>query len=115
MFEATALNRRNERVEWLWKMLFLLMTVLLVVPVLIILGMLALLLVLAYAGLRNTYAGVSRGVFAVERESLLSRSDLLHVSPAQQQGSVKDRIAVEALSRPGPALARTPRTPDESA
>jgi len=40
MFEATALNRRNEQVEWLWKVLFLLMTVLLVVPVILILGVL---------------------------------------------------------------------------
>jgi phosphate transport system permease protein len=40
MFEATALNRRNERTEWLFKMLFLLMTVLLVVPVVLILGVL---------------------------------------------------------------------------
>ena len=41
MFEATALNRRNDRVEWLVKMLFLLMTVLLVIPVAIILTVLA--------------------------------------------------------------------------
>ncbi len=40
MFEATALNRRNERVEWLWKVLFLLMTLILVVPVIIILSVL---------------------------------------------------------------------------
>ncbi|MFH1763464.1 MAG: phosphate ABC transporter permease PstA [Gemmatimonadota bacterium] len=40
MFEATALNRRNEQKGWLFKMLFLLMTVLLVVPVLLILGVL---------------------------------------------------------------------------
>jgi len=40
MFEATALNRRNEQVEWLWKVLFLLMTVLLVVPVILILTVL---------------------------------------------------------------------------
>jgi len=40
MFEATALNRRNDRVEWLWKMLFLLMTVILVIPVLLILTVL---------------------------------------------------------------------------
>lgn len=41
MFEATALNRRNDRVEWLVKMLFLLMTILLVIPVAIILTVLA--------------------------------------------------------------------------
>ena len=41
MFQATALNRRNDRVEWLWKMLFLLMTVILVIPVLLILTVLA--------------------------------------------------------------------------
>jgi phosphate transport system permease protein len=41
MFEATALNRRNQRVERLWKMLFLMMTVLLVIPVIIILTVLA--------------------------------------------------------------------------
>lgn len=40
MFEATALNRRNDRVEWLWKMLFLLMTMILVIPVLLILSVL---------------------------------------------------------------------------
>jgi len=40
MFEATALNRRNDQVEWLFKVLFLLMTVLLVVPVILILGVL---------------------------------------------------------------------------
>ncbi|MCJ7629469.1 MAG: phosphate ABC transporter permease PstA [Gemmatimonadales bacterium] len=40
MFEATALNRRNEKVEWLWKMLFLLMTVVLVIPVVLILSVL---------------------------------------------------------------------------
>ena len=40
MFEATALNRKNEQVEWLWKMLFLLMTVILVIPVVLILGVL---------------------------------------------------------------------------
>jgi len=37
MFEATALNRRNKQVEWLFKMLFLLMTVILVIPVIVIL------------------------------------------------------------------------------
>lgn len=41
MFEATALNRRNDQVEWLVKTLFLLMTVILVIPVLIILTVLA--------------------------------------------------------------------------
>ena len=60
---------------------------------------------LAYAGLQNTYGSVARGVFAVERESLLSRSALLQVSPRQQQGGTGHRISVEALSRPGPALA----------
>lgn len=40
MFEATALNRRNDQVEWLWKMLFLLMTVVLVIPVVLILTVL---------------------------------------------------------------------------
>jgi phosphate transport system permease protein len=40
MFESTALNRRNDRVEWLWKMLFLLMTGILVIPVLLILTVL---------------------------------------------------------------------------
>jgi phosphate transport system permease protein len=40
MFEATTLNRRNEQVEWLWKMLFLLMTVVLVIPVVLILTVL---------------------------------------------------------------------------
>lgn len=40
MFEATALNRRNDRVEWLWKVLFLLMTVILIIPVLLILTVL---------------------------------------------------------------------------
>ena len=41
MFEATALNRRNVRVEWLWKVLFLGMTVVLVIPVILILTVLA--------------------------------------------------------------------------
>jgi len=40
MFQATALNRRNERVEGLFKLLFLLMTLVLVVPVILILGVL---------------------------------------------------------------------------
>jgi phosphate transport system permease protein len=40
MFEATALNERNRRVEWLFRALFGVMTVMLVVPVLIILGVL---------------------------------------------------------------------------
>jgi phosphate transport system permease protein len=40
MFEATALNRRNEQVEWLFKVLFLFMTVILVIPVVLILGVL---------------------------------------------------------------------------
>lgn len=40
MFESTALNRRNRQVEWLFKMLFLLMTVILVIPVVIILSVL---------------------------------------------------------------------------
>jgi phosphate transport system permease protein len=40
MFEATALNRRNRQVEWLFKALFLLMTVVLVLPVITILTVL---------------------------------------------------------------------------
>jgi len=40
MFEATGLNRRNRRVQGLYRNLFGLMTLLLVLPVLIILGML---------------------------------------------------------------------------
>lgn len=40
MFEATSLNDRNRRVEWLFKLLFLLMTVVLVVPVITILTVL---------------------------------------------------------------------------
>ena len=40
MFEATTLNQRNRQVEWLVKLLFLSMTVLLVVPVILILGIL---------------------------------------------------------------------------
>jgi phosphate transport system permease protein len=40
MFEATSLNRRNHQVEWLFKMLFLLMTVVLVIPVIIIMTVL---------------------------------------------------------------------------
>jgi len=40
MFESTALNRRNRQVEWLFKILFLLMTVILVIPVVIILSVL---------------------------------------------------------------------------
>jgi phosphate transport system permease protein len=40
MFEATALNRRNVQAEWLFKVLFLLMTVILVIPVVLIMGVL---------------------------------------------------------------------------
>lgn len=40
MFEASDLNRRNERVQGLYRMLFLLITALLILPVLIILSML---------------------------------------------------------------------------
>jgi len=40
VFEATALNRRNRQVEWLFKVLFLLMTVILVLPVIVILTVL---------------------------------------------------------------------------
>ncbi len=41
MFEASALNRRNKQVEWLFRALFLLMTIILVLPVVIILSVLA--------------------------------------------------------------------------
>ena len=40
MFEASDLNIRNRKVERLWGLLFLMMTVLLILPVIIILGML---------------------------------------------------------------------------
>ncbi len=40
MFEATALDARNRRIQWLVKVLFGLMTVILIVPVLLILGVL---------------------------------------------------------------------------
>jgi phosphate transport system permease protein len=40
MFEATSLNRRNHQVEWLFKVLFLLMTVVLVIPVIMIMTVL---------------------------------------------------------------------------
>lgn len=40
MFEATALNRRNERVQGLFKIIFGLMTVVLIVPVILILAVL---------------------------------------------------------------------------
>jgi len=40
VFEATALNRRNEQVQWLFKVLFLLMTLVLVVPVILIFSVL---------------------------------------------------------------------------
>ncbi len=40
MFESTALNDKNRRVEKLWRLLFCAMTVMLVVPVLLILGVL---------------------------------------------------------------------------
>ncbi len=40
MFEATELNQKNQRVEKLWRLLFLLMTVLLIAPVVMILGIL---------------------------------------------------------------------------
>jgi len=38
MFEATTLNKRNQRVQELFRILFLMMTILLIVPVIIILG-----------------------------------------------------------------------------
>ena len=41
MFEPTALNRRNDQVEWLVRTLFLLMTIILVIPVILILTVLA--------------------------------------------------------------------------
>ncbi len=40
MFEATSLNRRNEQVEWLFKALFFVMTLVLVIPVALILTVL---------------------------------------------------------------------------
>jgi phosphate transport system permease protein len=40
MFEATDLNNRNRKVERLWGLLFLMMTILLILPVLVILGVL---------------------------------------------------------------------------
>jgi phosphate transport system permease protein len=40
MFEASELNAKNQRVQKLYKLLFLLMTLLLILPVLLILGML---------------------------------------------------------------------------
>lgn len=40
MFEATTLNARNRQIEWLVKVLFMVMTILLVVPVVLILGIL---------------------------------------------------------------------------
>jgi len=40
VFEATSRNRRNRQVEWLAKVLFLLMTVILVIPVIMILSVL---------------------------------------------------------------------------
>ena len=40
MFETTALNRRNRRLQVLFRTLFMMMTILLVVPVLVILGVL---------------------------------------------------------------------------
>ncbi|MDX1503048.1 MAG: phosphate ABC transporter permease PstA [Thermoanaerobaculia bacterium] len=40
MFEASELNLRNRKVERLWRLLFLLMTALLILPVLVILGVL---------------------------------------------------------------------------
>ena len=40
MFEASELNAKNQRVQKLYKLLFLLMTLLLIIPVLLILGML---------------------------------------------------------------------------
>ena len=40
MFEASDLNNRNRKVERLWGLLFLMMTILLILPVLVILGVL---------------------------------------------------------------------------
>jgi phosphate transport system permease protein len=40
MFTKTALDQRNKQVEWLFKVLFLMMTILLIVPVVIILSVL---------------------------------------------------------------------------
>ena len=40
MFASTELDERNRRVEWLFRTLFLLMTLILIVPVALILGVL---------------------------------------------------------------------------
>ena len=61
--------------------------------------------VLALAGLHNTYADVSRGVFSVERESLLARQHLLQLAPGGN-GREGRQIPLESLSRPGTSLAR---------
>ena len=40
MFEASELNQKNHQIERLWRLLFLVMTILLIVPVVVILSVL---------------------------------------------------------------------------
>lgn len=61
--------------------------------------------VLQHAGMHNTYAAIQHGIFAVERESLLSKQHLLHLS-SQTMGdknAINHRV-IDTLGRPGPAI-----------
>lgn len=61
--------------------------------------------VLHYAGMRNTYAAIQQGVFSVEAEARFAKQNLVHLSsyplPADE---AENRITIDALSRPGPAI-----------
>ncbi len=61
--------------------------------------------VLKYAGMRNTYAAIQRGIFSMEAESLISKQSLLRLSsyppPSGQTGRQR---TINTLSRPGPAI-----------
>lgn len=60
--------------------------------------------VLRYAGMRNTYADIKRGIFAVEAEALMSKQALLRLSGNDTVKNQPNSLWVPHISRPGPAL-----------
>jgi iron complex transport system substrate-binding protein len=60
--------------------------------------------VMHYAGMRNTYTEVNRGIFAVEAESLFSKRHLLRLSSNQAIQAMPNSVWAAHLGRPGPAL-----------
>ena len=60
--------------------------------------------VLRYAGLRNTYAAVQRGIFSVETESLFSKRQILRVSSNQEVQTNPRSIWVPNMGRPSPSI-----------